>query len=166
MTSTCATAHHPTVAFRQPQGSGIVRRVTSDVPVPRGHRYTLDFPNTTPAAPGTARELVRKHAPASVAYAAELAASELVTNAARHAPGAARLCMTISAAMLVLSVTDQHPETSVVTPDPADASNLDAESGRGLAILAALGAELAVRCDAGRKRVTARLPIPDEGNQP
>ena len=125
----------------------------------RGHRYTLDFPNTTPTAPGDARELVRKYAPESVAYTAELAASELLTNVARHAPGAARLCMTVTAVMLVLSVTDQHPETPVRRPDPADEPDPDGESGRGLRILIELGAQLAVRCDAGRKRVTARIPI-------
>lgn len=125
----------------------------------RGHRYSL----TAPAAPADARALVRKHAPDVIADLAELAASELVTNALLHADGASRVTLTVKQAVLILTVTDRRTDKPIPRPDPAIAFDLDTVSGRGLAMICALGAELAVRRAVGRKRVTARLPIPSEG---
>lgn len=124
---------------------------------PASHRYSI----AAPAAPGEARDLVRQHAPASIAEAAILAASELATNALRHAGGADRFTLTLTATALIVSVTDSHPEQLIPRPDPALAFDLETESGRGLAIIAAMGAVLAVRRDSGHKRVTARFPIGD-----
>jgi anti-sigma regulatory factor (Ser/Thr protein kinase) len=116
----------------------------------------------TPETAAVARAFVQQHAPASIAEAAVLAASELVGNVARHAPGPARLVLTIRASVIVLSVSDAHPEIPVMLPAP-DASDvewpLDTEGGRGLAIICAMGAVLAARRVAGRKRVTARFSI-------
>lgn len=155
--TTLAPACRPTAPYRSSPARHTLRSVTSQ----RGaHRYSLTIPDTTPETAGDARDFVRKHAPEAVEYAAVLAVSELVGNVVRHAPGPARVCLTVTAAVLVLTVTDQHPETEVHRPDPAAAFDLDGEAGRGLAIVAAL-ATLSIRHDDRRKRVTARLTIGD-----
>lgn len=124
-------------------------------------RYNLPLPDATPETAAQARRFVQQHAPASIAEAAVLAASELVGNVVRHAPGPARVALTIRATVIVLSVSDTHPEIPVLLPEPGAAWDEEAESARGLAIIAALGAELMASSRAGRKRVTARFPIGD-----
>lgn len=124
-----------------------------------GRRYSLPLPDATPETAAQARRFVQQHAPASIAEAAVLAASELVGNVVRHAPGPARIALTIRDAVIVLSVSDTHPEIPVLLPGPGAAWDLEAEHARGLAIIAALGAELMASSRAGRKRVTARFPI-------
>lgn len=124
-------------------------------------RYSLPLADATPQTAAIARAFVQAHAPASIAEAAVLAASELVGNVARHAPGPARVALTIRATVIVLSVSDAHPEIPVLLPEPGATWDLEAEHARGLAIIAALGAELMARSGAGRKRVTARFPIGD-----
>lgn len=160
MTSASAIAHHPIAAFPVTRPGDTMLHVTQDHGPARGHRYSL----IAPAAPADARALVRRHAPDTVADDAELAASELVTNALRHAGGADRVTLTVTATALILSVTDARPEARIPRPDPALAFDLDIETGRGLAMILALGAELAVRRAADRKRVTARLSIPEGGD--
>lgn len=127
--------------------------------VQHARRYSLPLADATPETAAEARAFVQRHAPASIAEAAVLAASELVGNVSRHAPGPARLALTIRATVIVLSVSDTHPELPVLLPGPGAEWDMEAESMRGLAIIAALGAELLARCDAGHKRVTARFPI-------
>lgn len=124
-------------------------------------RYSLPLPDATPDAAALARRFVEQHAPASIAEAAVYAASELVGNVLRHAPGPASVVLTVRQAMVVISVIDARPEIPVQLPAPGAEWDMEAESMRGLAIIAALGAELLARCDAGHKRVTARFPIGD-----
>lgn len=128
-------------------------------PIPHTRRYSLPIDDATPETAAQARRFVQAHAPASIAEAAVLAASELVGNVVRHAPGPARIALTIRDAVIVLSVSDTHPEIPVLLPGPGAEVPLDAVGGRGLAIIAAMGAELMARSTAGRKRVTARFPI-------
>lgn len=153
--STMTIGSRPHAPYRATAVRGNMQIVTAHSGV---HRFSLKFPDTTTEAPRTARELVRQHAPESVAFAAELAVSELVTNVARHAPGAARVCLTVTAAALVLSVTDQHPEIPVALPAAGVEPDLAGESARGLFLLVAL-ATVTVRSDSKRKRITARFPF-------
>ncbi len=122
-------------------------------------RYSFPIADATPETAAVAREFVQRHAPESIAEAAVLAASELVGNVVRHAPGPARLVLTIRQAVVVLSVSDTHPELPVMLPAPDAEWDPTAESGQGFNLIGRMGAQLNARRDGDRKRVTARFPI-------
>jgi anti-sigma regulatory factor (Ser/Thr protein kinase) len=73
--------------------------------------------------------------PADAIYEATLIASELLTNAVRHAPalpsGRVAVHWTIEAARFIISVTDGGPNAKLDPRLPAE----DAPAGRGLAIV-------------------------------
>lgn len=92
---------------------------------------------------------------------ARLVVSELVTNAARHAPGpcALRLEVPPDGAVLRVSVTD----TSIEPPrqEPPDPCRI---GGHGLFLVAMFSHDLSVTWLPHGKRVTATVPLtPDEG---
>jgi anti-sigma regulatory factor (Ser/Thr protein kinase) len=94
-----------------------------------------------PTAPAEARSRVRaaiRDWGASVdSETAELLTSELVTNAFRHETGSViTLAMRLSASGLRIEVHDTSPVLPVVTDAAADA-----ETGRGLVLVAALSAD-------------------------
>ena len=105
------------------------------------------------SAPGTARvttraALNRWRLPA-FADSVLLAVSELVTNAVRHGAPPARLRLARSPDRLVVDVHDASPSLPGMDQDGVAAA--DAESGRGLAIVAAIADEVQVE------------PVPDDG---
>jgi anti-sigma regulatory factor (Ser/Thr protein kinase) len=65
-----------------------------------------------------------------------LVATELVTNAVRHGRAPVILTLRRTAEELSLRVHDGDPAEPVLNPEPSDSA--DAESGRGLQIVAAL----------------------------
>jgi anti-sigma regulatory factor (Ser/Thr protein kinase) len=117
-------------------------------------------------APGNARRAVRNalmawEYDASIADVATLLASELVTNAIRHAPGSFRVKVrfAVTGEVLAVGVYDESPVKPIRKTTP-----LDAESGRGLGIIEAVAAEHGGRCgvnpDAYGKWVFATLKVP------
>jgi anti-sigma regulatory factor (Ser/Thr protein kinase) len=93
-----------------------------------------------PASAGAARRLVREAlsevGETAVLPAAELAVSELVTNAVLHAATPLELCIEVSTREVMVSVVDAHPRMPVRRE-----SNSTATTGRGLAIVAAVADE-------------------------
>ncbi len=117
-------------------------------------------------APGQARRAVRNallawEYDACVADVATLLASELVTNAIRHASASIRVKVrfAITGEVLAVEVYDESPVKPVLKTAP-----VDAESGRGLGIIEAVAAEHGGRCgfrpDAYGKWVFATLKVP------
>ncbi|NEW77086.1 ATP-binding protein [Streptomyces rhizosphaericus] len=96
-----------------------------------------------------------------VADVATLLASELVTNAIRHAPDSIRVKVrfAIRGEVLAIEVHDESPAMPVWK-----AAAVDAESGRGLGIIDAVAAEHGGRCgfrpDAHGKWVFVTLKVP------
>ncbi|WP_433246577.1 ATP-binding protein [Streptosporangium sp. CA-135522] len=91
-----------------------------------------------------------------LAYAIELVASELLTNALVHAGGTLIAGAVLDADRLVVEVFDSSP----VEPRPREA-NRDDEGGRGLALIGSFA--LAGGCEPirGGKRCWALLEVPD-----
>jgi anti-sigma regulatory factor (Ser/Thr protein kinase) len=93
-------------------------------------------PAAVPEARGHVRETIRSWEVPIDPDAAILLTSELVTNAVRHAGGpAVTLVITCSRGQLRVDVHDASPCMPAVADAPADA-----ESGRGLLLVAALSA--------------------------
>lgn len=83
-----------------------------------------------------------------------LAASELLTNAARFCDGRIGLELTTHRHEIAVAVTDTHPASAVVrTAGPMD------EGGRGLALVEALAAEWGQQREDGAKTVWARFEV-------
>jgi anti-sigma regulatory factor (Ser/Thr protein kinase) len=113
-----------------------------------------------PTAPGDVRSLVRLVAGewglAELADTAELLASEVVTNAVQASvrlqtvgPEVIRIWLTSDGAILVIHVWDSNPDM----PVPQEAAP-DAEGGRGLMLVGALGKDWgAYRAEEGGKIV-------------
>lgn len=80
--------------------------------------------------------------------------SEMVTNAVVPGHGPVRLDVEINRADVVIRVADSHP----VVPAQRVASGED-ESGRGLAIVQSLSADLWFETDEGGKTTCARVPL-------
>lgn len=100
--------------------------------------------------------LSRHAAPGSDIAGSELALSEMITNAVRHAPGPAWVSIDWSGEQPRLEVNDLGPgfELTDVVPDAT------AIGGRGLYIIAAVAQEVAVAAKrAGGSRVSAVLPV-------
>lgn len=130
-------------------------------------RFTLPtVPASVPLARREARKLLADwltEAEETLADAALLALSELVTNSVRHAAITSPLsdiALTLTPDVLVIAVHDRHP----AIPAPRSKAHADGSGGRGLAIVAALaeeaGGELRVVADedALGKTSTVRLP--------
>ncbi|MFF0204662.1 ATP-binding protein [Streptomyces sp. NPDC005017] len=96
-----------------------------------------------------------------------LVASELVTNAIRHAPrGPVSLELFVQEASFALEVTDHSPEPPVLRPTSAPGITAITEGGRGLRLVAALAQNWGYRRNTdGTKTVwcrfacTARPPV-------
>ncbi|MBT2394416.1 ATP-binding protein [Streptomyces sp. ISL-100] len=101
--------------------------------------YTLQLPHD-PRAPGiarsTLRSVLRTHGMTDLVDAAELLASELVTNAYLHSAGSYTLRLRApdaSGSGLRLSVWDSNPDIPAPFKGPlGDPPEVTAESGRGL----------------------------------
>jgi anti-sigma regulatory factor (Ser/Thr protein kinase)/predicted ArsR family transcriptional regulator len=104
------------------------------------------------------RDYLARHADeGSDVGGAELAFSELITNAVRHAPGPAWVHLDWSARQPVVEVHDLGPGFELDTRLPEDPL---AEGGRGLFITNELTEEFAVAAKAaGGSKVTAKLPV-------
>jgi anti-sigma regulatory factor (Ser/Thr protein kinase) len=74
----------------------------------------------------------------------ELLISELVTNAIRHGGGVVEARLQVEGAYVRLTVRDRNPDP----PDASGAADLDAEHGRGLAIVESVSARWGVDHDA------------------
>jgi anti-sigma regulatory factor (Ser/Thr protein kinase) len=101
---------------------------------------------------------LRRHgSPDSDFAGAELAGSELITNAVRHAPGPAWVHVDWSDPEPVLEVHDLGPGFELRTEMPTDPTAI---GGRGLAITAQITEELERAAKrAGGSKVSARLPV-------
>jgi DNA-binding response OmpR family regulator len=124
----------------------------------RGKVATTELPADT-SSPGVARrfvtETLAKWESETVADAALLVVSELVTNAVVHATSAAVLRLGYTDRSIRIEVSD-HGSGS---PAPLVATD-DGEGGRGLLLVAAVSAAWGVESTAsGGKRVWAELPI-------
>lgn len=119
-----------------------------------GTREVLTLPPSR-KAPARARRAVREFA-ATVSpgseWAAELLASELVTNAVMHGHGPVHVVMEHSADGLAVTVVDEAPAEPVVAKAaPGDTS------GRGLRLVDVLASEWGVKTSQPGKGVWFRL---------
>lgn len=121
-------------------------------------------PAAAAEARGQVREAIRAwNAPADVDVAV-LLTSELVTNAIRHTPGdAVTLSIQYTRHQLRVEVADTSPSLPVLTDAPADA-----DTGRGLVLVASLAAEWGFYCTPTGKTVYFTLAFqsdPAQGGQ-
>ncbi|GGU91435.1 hypothetical protein GCM10010260_27260 [Streptomyces filipinensis] len=92
---------------------------------------------------------------------AQLVVSELVTNAAKHAPGPCALCLEVLPDGLRITVTDTSAETPRRRPpDPGRVG------GHGLHLVAMISRDLEVTRLPRGKRVTVTVPLTDGGSGP
>ncbi|MGH1554828.1 ATP-binding protein [Streptomyces sp. L7] len=82
-----------------------------------------------------------------------LLASELLTNAVRHGRGPINLALSATDTTLTLDVRDQDP-----TPPQPRRADPDVETGRGLALVAALADQWGTRPEPGGKTIWCTLP--------
>jgi anti-sigma regulatory factor (Ser/Thr protein kinase) len=101
-------------------------------------------------APRTGRPAV----PPAVALDAELAVSELVTNALQHAPGPCGMTLRLSGEELTITVWDTSAERPWLKP--ADPHRV---GGHGLHLVHAVSARVAVAVHPEGKDITAHLPL-------
>ncbi|HEY3603036.1 MAG TPA: SpoIIE family protein phosphatase [Sporichthyaceae bacterium] len=88
---------------------------------------------------------------------AELILTELIGNVVRHAPGKAQICLSAAAGQVLLTVEDAGTGFDYRPSAPV---GVQAESGRGLFIVAALAQDVQVSAGAtGGARVAVRLPF-------
>jgi anti-sigma regulatory factor (Ser/Thr protein kinase) len=114
--------------------------------MPLKERIAIDLPPTL-QAPETARQaLIRACSrwPPAVLAVAELLISELVTNAVLHGQGEIGVRVCENGDLLRVEVSDAHPDPAV----PSMPSG-EPESGRGLAIIAALSTAWGTSARAG-----------------
>ena len=93
---------------------------------------------------------------ASDLYGAELIFGELLGNVARHAPGTIDVRLRWNGPAAILEVADEGPGYSV---EGVSLPGEEAESSRGLYLVASFGRDLAVRSQAGRTTTTVTLPV-------
>ncbi|RSS46123.1 ATP-binding protein [Streptomyces sp. WAC08241] len=97
----------------------------------------------------------RAAVPGPLRLDAELAVSELVTNAARHAPGPCGLVLRLSGEELTIAVWDTSTETPTVREaDPARVG------GHGLRMVHTISDRVVVAPHGGGKRIVAHFPLP------
>jgi anti-sigma regulatory factor (Ser/Thr protein kinase) len=85
---------------------------------------------------------------------AELATSELVTNAIRHAPGACGMTLRMSKQELTITVWDSSTEQP--TPRKEDPRRI---GGHGLHLVQTVSERVVVALRATGKLITAHLPV-------
>jgi anti-sigma regulatory factor (Ser/Thr protein kinase) len=119
-----------------------------------------------PKSPGRARAALRGWAalrglPEEATEIAALLLTELVTNACRHAESAAGWQIYVRCATVRGRLRVEVSDADATLPKPRDAGD-DEESGRGLALVAALAAEWAAepRTDAVGKTIWFELELP------
>ncbi|MDQ0792611.1 ATP-binding protein [Streptomyces sp. B1I3] len=135
----------------------------TDRPIARAERTLLSLP-ATPSAVRRGRDHVRDtlrswglvpdDEPAS---AAALIASELLTNAVRHAGGPLVVCLDLDGDRLILEVHDTSPELPGARRGPLDTC---AEDGRGLTLVDAYSHAHGAERTATGKRCWAVLTLP------
>jgi anti-sigma regulatory factor (Ser/Thr protein kinase) len=96
--------------------------------------------------------------PPALAMDAELAASELVTNAIRHAPGACGMTLRLSQSELTITVWDSSTEQPA--PKKADSRRI---GGHGLHLVQTVSEKVVVALRATGKLITAYLPVAPPG---
>ncbi|MDH6622562.1 anti-sigma regulatory factor (Ser/Thr protein kinase) [Streptomyces sp. LBL] len=96
----------------------------------------------------------RKPVPAHLAVDAELAVSELVTNAIRHAPGPCGLILQLSCEALAITVWDTSTEEPRVKT-----GDRHRVGGHGLHLVHAVSGRVVVAPYAGGKQITAYLNL-------
>ncbi|MFG2131004.1 ATP-binding protein [Streptomyces sp. NPDC048751] len=96
--------------------------------------YTLHIPNDPRAVPicrRTLRLILTAHGLPHLTEAAELLATELITNAVQHTKGPAAIRLHATHDTLRIGVWDSDPNP----PRPAQDSTPDSEGGRGLTLV-------------------------------
>jgi anti-sigma regulatory factor (Ser/Thr protein kinase) len=119
----------------QHRSSGLISPAPNAAPNSTPARSMLALPGTA-RSPALARDLVReclRGFPSDTLETALLLVSEVVTNAVRHAHSPLVLVVTATPCLVTVSVED----TSSDVPTPT-AAPLDAEAGRGLALVETL----------------------------
>ncbi|HKD98467.1 MAG TPA: methanogen output domain 1-containing protein [Micromonosporaceae bacterium] len=114
-------------------------------------------PETSSALRAEIAQYLRRHAadPAQVGFA-ELAVSELLSNAVEHVGGTIWVCLEWGSARPVLSVHDVGPVFKLDLNDP----DVTALRGRGLWLVSQLAGDLAIAAKrGGGKRVSVTLPV-------
>jgi anti-sigma regulatory factor (Ser/Thr protein kinase) len=106
-------------------------------------------------APRTGHTVV----PPALASDAELAASELVTNAIRHAPGACGMTLRLTQNELTITVWDSSTEQP--SPKKADPRRI---GGHGLHLVQTVSEKVVVALRATGKLITAHLPVLPAGS--
>ncbi|MFD7700688.1 ATP-binding protein [Streptomyces caelestis] len=96
----------------------------------------------------------RTAVPPALAVDAELAASELITNAIRHAPGACGMTLRMSGQELTITVWDSSTEHPA--PKKADPHRI---GGHGLHLVQTVSEKVVVALRATGKLITAHLPM-------
>jgi anti-sigma regulatory factor (Ser/Thr protein kinase)/anti-anti-sigma regulatory factor len=128
---------------------------------PRAHRRI----EPTDAAPGIAREAIRELAAEQSgdadSAAAELVASELVTNAVMHAGTAIELTVRLMDECAHIAVRDENPNPARITGYVSDSD----EHGRGLLLVDALAASWGAVFPGIGKIVWAAVPVPGLGGK-
>ncbi|MDH6229069.1 ATP-binding protein [Streptomyces sp. MJP52] len=97
--------------------------------------------------------------PPALAMDAELATSELVTNAIRHAPGTCGMTLRMSEQELTITVWDSSTEQPA--PEKADPRRI---GGHGLHLVQTVSEKVVVALRATGKLITAHLPVTPPGN--
>ncbi|MFC7992521.1 ATP-binding protein [Streptomyces pilosus] len=92
--------------------------------------------------------------PPTLAMDAELAVSELVTNAIRHAPGTCGMTLRMSRQELTITVWDSSTEQP--TPKKTDPHRI---GGHGLHLVQTVSEKVVVALRATGKLITAHLPV-------
>ncbi len=123
----------------------------------------LQLPPGSPSA-SAARRFARERCTAwgldeAVRDLVELIASELVSNAVLHARTDVELTMSVDPDQVRIGVRDDAPALPRLAVDPSVVSDPEQEHGRGLAMLALLGADVDVTPTATGKVVWASLPL-------
>ena len=108
------------------------------------------------ARQGLADYLTTVGASASAIDAAAIIVSELYANVVRYAPGPIDVALTLDREEATLSVRDQGPCYAWACELPRD---IDAESGRGLALVTAFASSHTVRRISGGCVTTVTFPL-------
>ncbi|MGV9697784.1 ATP-binding protein [Streptomyces sp. NPDC003470] len=135
-----STDEHVPLCYGEAWGQGAARAADAR----RALRVFLDH------APDAGRATV----PADVAMDAELATSELVTNALRHAPGPCGMNLRLSGDLLTITVWDSS--TGAPAARKADPRRI---GGHGLHLVHTVSAGVAVAFRATGKLITAHLSL-------
>lgn len=149
-------------------GSNVVELDGRDLPVLREESavtIAATFPAGSPLHVSHVRswagEVLAERWGEDGAFAAEVAVSEVVTNASRHGCGTIRVSLVVGDGELVADVADESPQL----PKIRHASDTDV-SGRGLPMIISLGGKLAVlHAEIGkivRLRIAREQPKPTD----